>query len=84
MKVCILGVTINNFISYSQRYNIPSEPVEKTNSFQYFAFSENISVGLNKKFSDFYFGPHIILPYLTPGVTIKCPQKCQLLQEENG
>jgi hypothetical protein len=59
----ILGATINNFISYSQRYYVTLErSVEKTNSFQYYGFAGHVSAGLNKKFKDFYVGPHLILP----------------------
>lgn len=58
-----LGAEIDNFISYSQHYNVPGDhSIEKINSFHYFAFSNNISLGLNKKLRTFYIGGNIILP----------------------
>ena len=59
----ILGVQVNNFISYSQRYNVPGDgSIEKKSKLHYYAFSGLVSAGINKKFNSFYVGPQLVLP----------------------
>jgi len=59
----VLGLQVNNFMSFTQRYNVPGDnSIEKKSNLHYYAFSGLLNAGINRTFSNFYLGSHLALP----------------------